>query len=100
VADYRSKNGALLALMHHFWCIREEMQTRQEIRVTPSLWVCIYSVRLVQCELEPLPNRDLVGQIGSFAYAELRKINRLAGAARVDIAGVASSILATPTIFS
>jgi hypothetical protein len=30
---------------------------------------------------------------------KLKKINRLAGAARVDIAGVASSILATPTIF-
>jgi hypothetical protein len=58
-----------------------------------------YSVRLVQYELEPLSNRGFIGQIGSFAYPEARKINRLAGAARVDIAGVASSILATPTIF-
>jgi hypothetical protein len=41
----------------------------------------------------------LIGQIGLPAYPEARKINTLAGAARVDIAGVASSILATPTIF-
>jgi len=61
--------------------------------------VCTYSVRLVQYELEPLSKRVFVGQIELIAYAELRKINRLAGAARVDIAGVASSILATPTIF-
>jgi hypothetical protein len=56
-----------------------------------------YSVRLVQSELEPLSKRAFFGQIGSFAKPEDRKINRLAGAARVDIAGVASSILATPT---
>ena len=58
-----------------------------------------HSVRLVQCEPEPLRKSAFVGQIGTFSYAELRKINRLAEAARVDIAGVASSILATPTIF-
>jgi hypothetical protein len=46
---------------------------------------------VVQCELEALLNRGLIGQIGLPAYPEARKINTLAGAARVDIAGVASS---------
>jgi hypothetical protein len=54
---------------------------------------------VVQSELERLPKPIFIGQIGFFAYLEARKINRLAEAARVDIAGVASSILATPTIF-
>jgi hypothetical protein len=54
---------------------------------------------VVQCEPKHLLKRDFIGQIGSYACPEAQKINRLAGAARVDIAGVASSILATPTIF-
>jgi hypothetical protein len=69
-------------------------------RATDFSRFCTYSVRLVQNEPEPLSNRVFVGQIGSPDYAEQRKINKLAEAARVDIAGVASSILATPTIFS
>jgi hypothetical protein len=43
--------------------------------------------------------RVLVGKIGTCSYIEPYKINSLAEAAGVDIAGVASSILATPTIF-
>jgi hypothetical protein len=54
---------------------------------------------VVQFELEPLFKRSLVGEIGISAEAELSKINSLAEDAGVDIAGVASSILATPTIF-
>ena len=54
---------------------------------------------MVQFELDRLLKRDFVGQIGIYAGVELSKINRLGEAAGVDIAGVASSILATPTIF-
>jgi hypothetical protein len=54
---------------------------------------------VVQLELERLLKRDFVGQIGISIGVELSKSNSLAGAAGVDIAGVASSILATPTIF-
>jgi hypothetical protein len=59
-----------------------------------------HSVRLVQFEPELLLKRCLVGEIGIFPCTELSKINGLAEVAGVDIAGVASSILATPTIFS
>jgi hypothetical protein len=60
----------------------------------------LHSVRLVQTELGRLENGLQVGQNGDFVAAETLKINSLARAAGVDIAGVASSILATPTIFS
>src|SRR5687768_15889948 len=58
-----------------------------------------HSVRLVQSELGRLENGIQIGQIGHPTRAEPLKINNLAEAAGVDIAGVASSILATPTIF-
>jgi hypothetical protein len=58
-----------------------------------------HSVRLVQFELERLLKHHFVGEIGPSRAAQPLKINTLAGAAGVDIAGVASSILATPTIF-
>jgi hypothetical protein len=54
---------------------------------------------VVQSAPEPLLKPVFIGQIGIFSDSEAPKINSLAGAARVDIAGVASSILATPTIF-
>jgi hypothetical protein len=57
-----------------------------------------HNVRVVQFALELLLKRHFIGQICFFSEIQSRKINRLAEAARVDIAGVASSILATPTI--
>jgi hypothetical protein len=57
-----------------------------------------HSVRLVQIELEQLLKSHFVGQINEHADPEDQKIKRLAWGAGVDIAGVASSILATPTI--
>ena len=59
-----------------------------------------YNVRLDQTELKRLQPRCIPEIIALGSYRDTGKINGLAYAARVDVAGVASSILATPSIFS
>jgi hypothetical protein len=44
----------------------------------PNSGAILHSVRVVQIELEPLPKRRFVGQIGIGANAERSKINSLA----------------------
>jgi hypothetical protein len=58
------------------------------------------SVRLVHYVPEPLASRRFIGEIRLDVPQEWLNISRLGSGARVDIAGVASSILATPTILS
>ena len=74
------------------------MVSRDTINAMVSRATRTYSVRTVQVVLGNRQRARFLAKIAFNSRYKVKHINMLDGIARVDIAGVASSILATPTI--